>query len=251
MKFDGNFKRMNESLMQDRYIGKNLAELRRSIDSMTVRIDSIKQFHSQQLYTQSYRRLLNEPEKLPAQLQPSEDAVVAPPNLNFDQIYLEKKPSEQLAFLSQVQSSIEGIQNDYRFKANSLVLEEREMRRHHTEMHQKFAFSFACLVFFFIGAPLGAIIRKGGLGLPAVISVVLFIFYHIISNIGFKMASNGMWQPWVGMWISSAILLPLGIFLTYKAANDSPIMNSDTYVEALKKLNKLREFINKMLSIHI
>ena len=84
------------------------------------------------------------------------------------------------------------------------------MRRHHTEMHQKFTLSFACLIFFFIGAPLGAIIRKGGLGMPVVISVFLFIFYYVINNIGLKMASNGMWQPWQGMWLSSAVLLPLG-----------------------------------------
>jgi len=233
--FDANFKRVHESFMQNRFIGKNLAELRSSIDSMTVRIDSIKLLHSQQLYAQSYRRLLNETENISSQSHQSEDKVTTP-NLNFEQTYQGKKKSEQLALLSQVKSSIEGIQSDYNFKANILFSEQREMRRHHTEMHQKFAFSFACLVFFFIGAPLGAIIRKGGLGLPTVISVVLFIFYHIISNIGLKMASNGIWQPWIGMWISTAVLLPLGIFLTYKAANDSAILNVDTYIEGLKKL---------------
>ena len=105
-----------------------------------------------------------------------------------------------------------------------------------TEWHKKFTLSFACLVFFFIGAPLGAIIRKGGLGMPVVISVILFIFYYIVDNIGFKMARDGVWAAWEGMWLSSAVLAPLGIFLTYKAANDSVIMNADTYLNALKNL---------------
>ena len=90
------------------------------------------------------------------------------------------------------------------------------------------------MVFFFIGAPLGAIIRKGGLGMPVVISVILFIFYYIIDNIGFKMARDGIWEAWEGMWLSSAILAPLGIFLTYKAVNDSVILNADTYLNAIK-----------------
>jgi lipopolysaccharide export system permease protein len=119
------------------------------------------------------------------------------------------------------------------------------MRQHHTEMHLKFAQSFACLIFFFIGAPLGAIIRKGGLGLPTVISVALFICYHILSNIGLKMTVSGIWQPWQGMWLSSAVLLPLGIFLTYKATTDSAILNVDSYLERLKKLAGIRAIRKK------
>jgi lipopolysaccharide export system permease protein len=92
------------------------------------------------------------------------------------------------------------------------------------------------MVFFFIGAPLRAIIRKGGLGMPVVISVILFIFYYIVDNIGFKMARDGIWEAWQGMWLSSAVLAPLGIFLTYKAVNDSVILNADTYLNAIKNL---------------
>ena len=79
-------------------------------------------------------------------------------------------------------------------------------------------------MFFFIGAPLGAIIRKGGLGVPVVISVILFIFYYIIDNMGFKMARDGVWDAWEGMWLSSVVLTPMGIFLTYKAVKDSVIL---------------------------
>ena len=235
IKFDANFNRMSESVWQNRFIGKNLAELRQSIDSMTVRLDSVKLLNSKQLYDQSYHRFLRENENTSTNPQQTEEEIAITSKPDFDQIYQTKPLSTQLAYLTQVKTAIENIRTDYIHKSTLLATEEKEMRRHHTEMHQKFTFSFACLVFFFIGAPLGAIIRKGGLGMPAVISVALFIFYHIISNIGLKMATNGIWLPWQGMWLSSAVLLPLGIFLTYKAANDSVILNIDTYIEGLKK----------------
>ena len=235
IKFDANFNRMNESIWQDRFLGKNLAELRQSIDSMTMRIDSVKTLNANLLYSQSYQSHLSEHENSP-RLPQQEEGEITAPNPGIDQIYQSLHPGIQLALLSQVKSAIDNVKSDYIFKSNVLANEEREIRRHHAEMHQKFTFSFACLVFFFIGAPLGAIIRKGGLGMPAVVSVALYICYHIIHNIGLKMATNGVWIPWQGIWLSSAVLLPLGIFLTYKAANDSVILNVDTYLDGLKKL---------------
>ena len=90
-------------------------------------------------------------------------------------------------------------------------------------------------MFFFIGAPLGAIIRKGGLGAPVVISVILFIIYYIIDNTGYKMAREAIWPCWAGMWLSSFVLLPTGIFLTYKAATDSPLFNPEVWTTPLKR----------------
>ena len=235
IKYDANFNMQSESIWQDRHIGKNLSELRYSIDSMTIKIDSMKELNSKQLYTQSYKRMLSDEANTSTKRQPEKNDTLVT-NLNFDQIYGGKMPNEQLTLLGHVKSTIEGVQTDYGFRSSILASEEKKMRQHHTEMHKKFAASFACLIFFFIGAPLGVIIRKGGLGLPTVISVALFIFYYILDNIGLKMTVNGMWQPWQGMWLSSAVLLPLGIFLTYKATTDSAILNVDTYLEKLKKL---------------
>ena len=115
---------------------------------------------------------------------------------------------------------------------NSLMLDdaERYIRRHQIELYRKFTLAFACLIFFFIGAPLGAIIRKGGLGAPVVISVVMFIVYYIIDNTGYKMAREAIWPCWAGMWLSSFVLLPIGMFLTYKAATDSPLFNPDAWI---------------------
>ena len=149
--------------------------------------------------------------------------------------------SSQATTLKRAKNSLENMKTDYFFRAASVGDEAYKVRRHLTEWHKKFTVAYACLMFFFIGAPLGAIIRKGGLGVPVVISVILFIFYYIIDNMGYKMARDGVWEAWRGMWLSSAILTPMGAFLTYKAAKDSVIMNADTYLNALKNLLGKRE----------
>ena len=116
---------------------------------------------------------------------------------------------------------------DQQFQGYTINDDNFVIRRHQIELMKKFTLSLACLIFFFIGAPLGAIIRKGGLGMPIVVSVILFIIYYIIDNMGYKLARDGRWQVWQGIWLSSAVLLPLGIFLTKKAVNDSAVFNPD------------------------
>jgi lipopolysaccharide export system permease protein len=115
----------------------------------------------------------------------------------------------------------------------------KRMRRHQIEWHRKFTLSIACLIFFFIGAPLGAIIRKGGLGMPVVVSVLFFVIWYVISLTGEKFVRENMIPAYEGMWISSFILLPIGIFLTYKATSDSAILNLDTYSRFFKKIGNL------------
>lgn len=263
IEFDANFTRTDESFMQNQYVGKNLNDLQASIDSMTVRLDSIRNVNARGIYDLSYRKSFDKrrsEESNEVHLEPasrtdkggspvlarasghkaneadaaeeSAPAIV----LNFDSLYQAQTPSGKAAILTRAQSFVENVRTDYYFRAATVGDESYKVRRHLTEWHKKFTLSFACLVFFFIGAPLGAIIRKGGLGMPVIISVILFIFYYIIDNIGFKMARDGIWQAWEGMWLSSAVLAPLGIFLTYKAVNDSVILNADTYLNALKNL---------------
>jgi len=111
----------------------------------------------------------------------------------------------------------------------------RSINRFDTEWHKKYTYSIACLIFFFIGAPLGAIIRKGGLGMPLVVSVVLFIFYWIISTTGEKYVREATSGLWFGIWFSTFVFLPAGIFLTYKAVTDSTVLNIDSYLEFFKK----------------
>jgi len=113
----------------------------------------------------------------------------------------------------------------------------RVLAKHRIEWHRKFTLSFACLILFFIGAPLGAIIRKGGLGLPVVVSIILFVSYHVISISSEKFAREGVLTPFEGMWMSSIILLPVGIFLTYKATTDSALFDRDSYLRFFKRLS--------------
>lgn len=242
--FDGNFNMRDESQYQDRYVGKDLASLQQSIDTMTVRVDSIKTVESIALLNLSYKKTLAQNEQFGRDGQSihNQDTVrMTGPALDFDSLYHAQEATVKASVLAYSRRNIENIQMNYGYKSDVLRFEEREIRSHHAEMHKKFTLSFACLVFFFIGAPLGAIIRKGGLGTPAVISVFLFVFYYIIDRIGVIMTRDGIWIPWQGMWLSSAVLSVLGVFLTYKAVNDSVIMNAETYVEALKRLIGQRE----------
>lgn len=247
--FNTNFSRTDESFMQNQFMGKNLGDLQTSIDSMSIRLDSIKNVNAKSIYDASYIRTLkspqirksSEPQKGNIKQEDETSLLVATPTLDFDSLYLAQEPSEQASILSRARFSIENIKTDYYFRAATVGDEAYKVRRHLTEWHKKFTVSFACLMFFFIGAPLGAIIRKGGLGVPVVISVILFIIYYIIDNMGFKMARDGVWEAWEGMWLSSAVLTPMGIFLTYKAVKDSVILNADTYVNALKNLIGKRE----------
>jgi len=131
-------------------------------------------------------------------------------------------------------------------KNESQIYEIRHIKRFEVEWNKKLTLSFACLVFFFIGAPLGAIIRKGGLGTPAVISIFFFVIYYVISLSGQKLVEEDVVGTFAGMWASSYILLPIGIFLTYKATTDSVILNIETYLTFFRKIRNFlfRIFLN-------
>ena len=232
IEFDANFNMTDESFMQNQFVGKNLASLQHSIDSMSLRLDSIKAINAKGIYETSYRKSL----RMEVAAPESADTLYSPVVINFDSLYQAQSPGRKVTLLNKAKQLAEGVRTDYYFRAANMGDEGYKVRRHLTEWHKKFTLSFACLIFFFIGAPLGAIIRKGGLGVPVIISVLLFIFYYIIDNMGYKMARDGVWAAWEGMWLSSAVLTPLGMFLTYKAVNDSVILNADTYLNGLKNL---------------
>ena len=240
IEFDANFSRSDESFMANQYIGKGLGELQQSIDSIGTKLDSLRAINAKSVYDMSYKKTYSSSKReQDATAATDADSLAVEPikaigPLNFDSLYRALTPGEQAALLVRAKTDIESVKADYYFKASTQGDEALKLRRHKTEWHKKFTLSFACLVFFFIGAPLGAIIRKGGLGVPVVISVILFIFYYIVDNIGFKMARDGIWPAWEGMWLSAAVLTPLGLFLTYKAVNDSVILNPDAYLDALR-----------------
>ena len=132
------------------------------------------------------------------------------------------------------QATMISMKGDYSYSLN------RQLRTHQIEAIGKITLSLACVIFFFIGAPLGAIIRKGGLGVPVIISVLVFIVYYIFENSGMKMARDGNWTVLFGKLISTAVLAPLAIFFTFKANSDSTVFNSDLYKNALWRILGLR-----------
>jgi len=131
-----------------------------------------------------------------------------------------------------LKSSIDLINVDYQNK-------RKDLRHHLIEWHRKFALSFACMVLFFIGAPLGSIIRKGGLGMPLVIAVVFFLIFHLLNMFGIKFAENDVTTPLLGMWLSTMILIPIGFFFTYKAMHDSQLFNQESYFRIFRKLRSM------------
>jgi lipopolysaccharide export system permease protein len=157
-------------------------------------------------------------------------------NLSFDNTYNQLRVSERNTILNEALSFARDSKT--LIMNSSLTLEDRKtrMHRYQIEWWRKFTLSASCLIFFFIGAPLGAIIRKGGLGMPVVISVIFFVIYYVISITGEKFAREGVTAVSFGMWLSALILMPTGIFLTIKAARDSSLFNIETYVNLLKKL---------------
>ena len=134
-----------------------------------------------------------------------------------------------------IKYSLDLIDADYQKKRSDL-------RHHLIEWHRKFALSFACMVLFFIGAPLGSIIRKGGLGMPLVIAVVFFLIFHLLNMFGIKFAENDVTTPLLGMWLSTLILIPIGFFFTYKAMHDSQLFNQEFYFRAFRKM---KSFVKK------
>jgi lipopolysaccharide export system permease protein len=122
---------------------------------------------------------------------------------------------------------------------NEIEARKSEILYHKIEWHRKFSLSMACFVLFFIGAPLGSIIRKGGLGMPLVVAIIFFLLFHLLNMFGEKFVKEGMMPPFIGMWLAVLVLIPVGIFLTYKAMHDSQLFNNEYYKRAFKKVKNI------------
>ncbi len=247
IEFDANFNRMDESFMQNQYIGKNMQELQVSLDTLSHKRDSVSQTYSKSLRENTYFGGNMSQNSVDSIIQ-----VINTEQQTVDKLLATMTPKRKQDVYTKALSKANAIKQDFDFKDAMQKEENKIIRRHQLEIHKKFTLSIACLVFFFIGAPLGAIIRKGGLGMPVIISVLLFIVYYMIDNVGFKLARDGNWPIWQGMWLSTGILLPLGVFFTYKAVNDSVLFNMESYAELFRNilgLKKKRKFSKKEVII--
>ena len=181
--FDANFNRMDDSNMRNQYIGKDIAELQQTIDSVNLRIDSVGNVYGRQLQEINYVGIVPYENKMvDGKYTQVKNAPVAAASVHFnvDSVFAGKSLREKQRYVSAALERARQTKNEYEFKSFTISDDKRTIRRHQIEMQKKFTLSIACLIFFFIGAPLGAIIRKGGIGMPIVISVFLFIFYYII-----------------------------------------------------------------------
>ncbi|PZX12866.1 lipopolysaccharide export system permease protein [Breznakibacter xylanolyticus] len=169
------------------------------------------------------------------------EVTVVPLDSAMSALTAEKQRNAYEGALRAARENRQMIEDQNRF----IEKEETKIVRHQMERHRKFTLPFACIIFFFIGAPLGAIIRKGGLGMPVVISVLFFILYYVINTTGEKMARESIWETWQGMWLSSGILLVVGAFITYKSSTDSALLNSDAYTIFFQKLFRKRRKLVK------
>ncbi len=248
IEFDSDFNMADEGIMSSQSSSKNMKTLQADIDSMKMRNDSIGREYYKEAMNGTYKIVANLSK---ADTSKIENAVVT--SYAVDSLFNASTLAEKQKFVSAALKRSESASSDWSFKGFSITQTANSMRRHMTAWHEKLTLSLACLIFFFIGAPLGGIIRKGGLGMPVVVSIVIFIIYYIINNTGFKMARDGKWVVWMGMWTSTAILAPLGAFLTYKSNNDSVVLNADAYISWLKKvigIRAVRHLLRKEVIIH-
>ncbi len=241
--FDANFNKLDEGAMRSQYVGKNIKELQHTIDSVSLRLDSVSRtmmvaYRTEQVVGVPHVQYVMKDSARVGQ-------VVELPKLarvtDLDSLYMKQTPDVRTVLMSTAINKASQSQHDFLFRGAEVADDVMTIRRHEIEKLRKYTLSLACLIFFFIGAPLGAIIRKGGLGTPLVISVLFFIIYYFIDNFGFKQAREGRFDVWFGIWLSSLALFPLGVFLTYKAMNDSAVFNPDAYRNLVRRILGIQE----------
>ena len=173
-----------------------------------------------------------------------QDKEVLEPMLPYDSLPV-LTAQEKIDAYNYTKNNIEAIANSTKFAGQDVYYRNLSLRSYQVEYHNKFTFSLACLLFFFIGAPLGSIIRKGGIGIPLVITVAFFTFYFMLTAFGKNMASTGQMSAFGGVWLSTLVLIPICFILTYKATVDASMMSKETYEKFFRKLKYKLQSINK------
>jgi lipopolysaccharide export system permease protein len=207
-------KKTDDSLFRRNFRMLSVSQLEENIDSLQkANLTNIKMQERDWNRVLTYWQL---PDSLLAHSQKKIERQWIPEAMNF------RVRQMSMNKISELKNIMEQLQMQVEFQ-------DKEVRLHQMEWHKKFAWSLACLVLFFIGAPLGAIIRKGGLGLPLVFAIVFFLIFHVINMFGEKFSKEGITAPSIGMWLAVMILIPVGLFLTFKARNDAPLFNKEFY----------------------
>lgn len=232
--FDGNLDLDAAGPLSTNARTKSLSMINTSLDSLRHTYDSI----GTAFYKDARMAYYVEPEL--DKKQRSEVKAINAKNLNIDTLFAHMSPQDRQNVVSAALSKVQQGESNLEFKQIVTKDGNRVIRQHEIERIRKFTVALSCLIFFFIGAPLGAIIRKGGLGVPIIVSVLVFIVYYILDNTGYRMARGGMWTIWFGELLSPAVLIPLAVFVAYKANNDSTVFNWDASKQIIMKALGLR-----------
>ena len=233
--FNGDFDMTDAALFSGDARGKGLAKLYRDLDSLQQNNDSIGRVFYNEVQMSYYNAAsISRADTLAAIKEAGKKA------FNVDSAFARLNNDGKRSVLGIARSQVQAVSADMEFKAMVTEDANRMIRQHEIEMYKKFVLSLSCLIFFFIGAPLGTIIRKGGLGIPVIVSVLVFIVYYILDNSGYQMARRGIWAIWFGELLATMVLVPLAMFVTYKANKDSAVFNFDAYRNLLMNLLGMR-----------
>ena len=233
--FDAGFNMNDGSMISGDARAKSLSRISRDIDSLNTAFDSIgHRFYQDAKRTDYLLPSISKKDSVKALNEARSGKV------DLDKVLKNLPADKKQGILNSALNRTEMIYSMLEYKSFTTSDGDRTIREHQIEAINKFVLALSCLIFFFIGAPLGAIIRKGGLGIPVIISVLVFIVFYILDNTGYRMARGGMWAVWFGKSIATAVLAPLAVFFTYKANNDSVVFNMDLYRNALRKILGLK-----------
>ena len=243
---DFDFNRRDESIFKNQYRMLTIDQLVTADDSLTDDYYGRLRNYVMQININPTiaRRMYNLTAKADS-LKRNIEEVKADSVFDFDAYYSGLDKWVQADIAKSALDKARGNMQQVNMFQSQLYNKKKTLNKYRMERHRKFTLSIAVLIFFFIGAPLGAIIRKGGLGMPVVVSIFLFILYYIVSMSGEKTAREDVWAMFNGMWFSSYIFLPIGVWLTYKAASDSAIMTAETYTKFFARLGLGRFFKKK------
>ena len=235
--FNGDLDLADESNFAGKPQAKSLKQIFVAVDSLNHVYDSIGKVTRTDLdrmYSYTSPSQTNKTDSLAAVKKGQQSTY------SFDTIVARLKPSDKRDALQHALGRVQMLTSELSWRESITSDGDQTIRKHWLEAVNKFTLSITCLIFFFIGAPLGAIIRKGGLGVPVIISVLVFIVFYILDNTGFRMARIGAWPIWLGKGMAPAVLIPLASFVTYKANKDSMVFNMDAYRNAFIRLLGLR-----------
>ncbi len=233
--FDADFNLTDAGLLSNNAKAKSLEQIKLDIDSMNHQYDSIGRVFYKDVMTFYFcRDSITKKDSLRAVKMAATKAV------NIDTLFNRLSPEQKQRAMTTALNRVNRSVADQEYKELITGDGDRLIRQHRIEALNKYSVALQCLLFFFIGAPLGAIIRKGGLGIPVIISVLVFIVFYIFDNTGYRMARGGMWAVWFGKSLPMAVLTPLAVFFTYKANKDSVVFNIDLYRNFFMKLLGLR-----------